>query len=1003
MEDKKEFIKTITINGDTRKIAATFDEDGKNIKEKFQEIEENTDDKLAALEANTDDKLSALDEQTTAKLQDIGSVSVVKNLTTNLNGFDLYNFKFESVEYGSYTVKQLRDTESMPVLDTDRVKTYMKLMTGRDFYHGYDYDSPTNDFFITTDDFAMWKMQYDDVNGLLAFKMMMLPRTDQSGDVLGVAANCKVGNGFALNELFDLGEGSAYRAHNDSNDNNIITTYAKLNDRDQSILASQVSAQGVNVFNDLTTDAGSISIFNGTATFKDEVNLNSDVYIKNGFYFNDGDMHIDRKGTDRISVNTNEVAYTSDFTANRNIDAKYIQALEVSAVAGSFENVLYLGVDGDIVLIPNADDPTKINSISVCNGSFDELYVNTKAVATKEDVYNLIDGAPDKLNTLNELAAALNDNENAYNTLESHINNSINKIGSVSIVNSLLENINGKQLTRYQFKDLNYFGYPAKQLRYNDAEEGIVYSDDVASYMTRMTGRGNYHSYNFESPVNDFFVTTSDFTMWKMQYDDKYGLLAFKMIELPTQEYIQAIFSQIQDTYATKSEVNTVSNDLTAFKNEINGYNYGGDILTLQERASDIEADIRSLNAGLANYATKEDLGGLSSSFIEFKDNFYLENYSARILDLSESLAELRNVVESFESSAGSITLVQNLNTNINGYYSSAYKFADYQYGGGYKVKQLQDNETSNVIFDVDRLKSYMKMMTGNDVYHSFDYTEPINDFFICVRDFTLWKIQYDEENGLLAFFMAQLPTLNDINAFKDDLERRLVDFVTLDTTDTRYGKPIAQLEKQIAECIVLDTADTRYGEPITQLEKGVAAINSTLGTYAKAADLDSTNQTVTTITAAVTSLGTSLNGVNAEIKAIKDANYGGNMLTLSESIADLRTDMENAFTPGYIGQATSNPNTYGYIGFGFNVSGDNTQVNGLYMFTYGNSTVLLPIYNITRDIEYKTAAALLDESGGYRHAVLTYVLTDNGLFIYQKEGIIPRGYTGYLFKIKLN
>jgi hypothetical protein len=37
-------------------------------------------------------------------------------------------------------------------------------------------------------------------------------------------------------------------------------------------------------------------------------------------------------------------------------------------------------------------------------------------------INNLIDGAPQALNTLNELAAALNDDSNAYNTLLTQIN-----------------------------------------------------------------------------------------------------------------------------------------------------------------------------------------------------------------------------------------------------------------------------------------------------------------------------------------------------------------------------------------------------------------------------------------------------------------------------------------------------------------------------------------------------------------------------------------------------
>ena len=84
---------------------------------------------------------------------------------------------------------------------------------------------------------------------------------------------------------------------------------------------------------------------------------------------------------------------------------------------------------------------------------------------------------------------------------------------------------------------------------------------------------------------------------------------------------------------------------------------------------------------------------------------------------------------------------------------------------------------------------------------------------------------------------------------------------------------------------------------------------------------------------------------------------------------------------------------------------------NGLYIFTYGNCYVLIPIYNPTLGTEYKVAGTLVDSNGSYTVKTLTYkavvtTVTSSvkrlDLKIYQKENIIPTGYTAYIFYIPL-
>lgn len=88
------------------------------------------------------------------------------------------------------------------------------------------------------------------------------------------------------------------------------------------------------------------------------------------------------------------------------------------------------------------------------------------------------------------------------------------------------------------------------------------------------------------------------------------------------------------------------------------------------------------------------------------------------------------------------------------------------------------------------------------------------------------------------------------------------------------------------------------------------------------------------------------------------------------------------------------------YKQFAFDLVQDDN--NGLYLFTYGNCMILLPCYNLLENVEYKVSASLLNGEGQYSVRVLTYKIHANILYIYSKENIIPVGYTGYLFRIKL-
>ena len=110
----------------------------------------------------------------------------------------------------------------------------------------------------------------------------------------------------------------------------------------------------------------------------------------------------------------------------------------------------------------------------------------------------------------------------------------------------------------------------------------------------------------------------------------------------------------------------------------------------------------------------------------------------------------------------------------------------------------------------------------------------------------------------------------------------------------------------------------------------------------------------------------------------------------------------QGLMTPTAVGQGQTKSNVNGYTGATFTIG--TSGYGGLYIFTYGNCMILLPIYGLTANTEYKVAASLVNSYGSYSCKVLTYryVSSSGTLQIYQKENYIPTGYGCALFKVKL-
>ena len=87
---------------------------------------------------------------------------------------------------------------------------------------------------------------------------------------------------------------------------------------------------------------------------------------------------------------------------------------------------------GSLTGVPNVLDSADVSLIAGSSAGVDSAYVTTQIDA-------LIDGAPGALNTLNELAAAINDDSQAYNTLLSLVNTKIDSADAITLITTTVD------------------------------------------------------------------------------------------------------------------------------------------------------------------------------------------------------------------------------------------------------------------------------------------------------------------------------------------------------------------------------------------------------------------------------------------------------------------------------------------------------------------------------------------------------------------------------------
>lgn len=177
--------------------------------------------------------------------------------------------------------------------------------------------------------------------------------------------------------------------------------------------------------------------------------------------------------------------------------------------------------------------------------------------------------------------------------------------------------------------------------------------------------------------------------------------------------------------YSGTTSVNAGDNVVFVYTS---GTNWGWDKL-----ASDID---------LSNYALKSELPSKTSDLTN--DSGFITQNDAN------------------NTSGNNYTIAYNLVVNSNGYQFSSYKFADVtlQAYPNNEIKQFQVSSTSAVVTDLSVIRNYLQAMTGHDRIPTYDEDRPINEFILCTSNDTMWKLQYDSTNGLLAFKVGSTPAV---------------------------------------------------------------------------------------------------------------------------------------------------------------------------------------------------------------------------------------------------
>ena len=107
---------------------------------------------------------------------------------------------------------------------------------------------------------------------------------------------------------------------------------------------------------------------------------------------------------------------------------------------------------------------------------------------------------------------------------------------TVSVISDILVNINGRELTNFDYREVTVGSYPAFKIVTAVGGENLTKAK-ARVYLKAMTGSEFLPEYNYENPSNVFLVLP-DGTILKPQWDNNNGLLLYKMKRFVDIDYV---------------------------------------------------------------------------------------------------------------------------------------------------------------------------------------------------------------------------------------------------------------------------------------------------------------------------------------------------------------------------------------------------------------------------------------------------------------------------------